>query len=495
MTFKKITETCEKDKRKVNFEYLKLSADYITPIRILQAYDPIALLESAYPESGRSRYSIIVLDEAFSLAKKGKDYFKITENETEKLDYHLDFLSLLNEYRQKSPKNDIISFYPVPVGGLGYLGYEYFEEIEDITFRKEYEDNEYDCCFVFGRNFMIFDHYKDEIVLCSVSYEGEILNLSAELEKVQYRINNGLDNDDFFSTNDKPSLFKNIEIFDEEDKDTFKRNVLFLKEEIENGNLIQCVISRSKIIKTDIDTRFFYRELRRENPSPYMFYLKCGGITIFGTSPEIMVKTEGKKITLRPIAGTRKRGKNNGEDNYLENDLLSDPKERAEHLMLVDLARNDLGRISAKGSVKVSEYMSVEKYASVMHIVSNVESEFDDGFDSYSAIKACFPAGTVSGAPKIQAIKTIEKLENVRRGPYAGLVGYFTAGGDFDSCIVIRSAFCKNGFIRLQAGAGIVSDSDPEREYQETENKLASLVKIFNIEKNLNFVSSQKGGN
>ncbi|MFW6262828.1 MAG: anthranilate synthase component I family protein [Thermotogota bacterium] len=462
------------NKRDAAMKYLKLPAEFTTPVKILQHCNPIALMESAYPSSGKSRFSIIVLDEAFSVVKKENQYYKIQNEVHEKLEGFSEFIDVLKHYRKKAPKDDVPEHYPIPVGGLGYLGYEYFNEIEAIQFQKEFHDCEYDCHFVFGRSFLVFDHFKDEMILSVVSYSGEDICLEELLEKKLKEIEEAPS-----SVADHSCCKDDIVIVEDNKKEAFKENVRRIKREIVEGNLIQCVISRSKIIKTSTDPKVFYRELRRENPSPYMFYLRLGKLILFGASPEIMVTVKGNKIVSRPIAGTRKRGTDDFEDALLEKELLSDPKERAEHLMLVDLARNDLGKVSKKNSVRVTEYMSVEKYASVMHICSNVESELEKNEDSFSAIKATFPAGTVSGAPKIQAIKTIEELEELRRGPYAGLVGYFKSNGDFDSCIVIRSAICNNGSIRLQAGAGIVYDSDPEREYQETEQKLASLLKVF----------------
>lgn len=463
-----------KNESEAKIKYLKLPAEFTTPVKILHQCNPVALMESAYPSSGKSRFSMIVLEEAFSVVKKEKEYYKIQNSVQQKLEDFTAFLDVVNHYREKAPNEKVTQDYPIPTGGLGYLGYEYFNEIEEVPFKKPCHDTEYDCHFIFGRSFLVFDHFKDEMIISVVSYSGEDINLEKTLEKVMSNIEEPTNS----TVASSPSK-EDIEILEDNKKEIFMEKVRHIKREIIEGNLIQCVISRSKIIKTTIDPRVFYRELRRENPSPYMFYLHLGKLVLFGASPEIMVTVKGRKIVSRPIAGTRRRGVDDFEDSLLERELLSDPKERAEHLMLVDLARNDLGKVSKKNSVRVTEYMTVEKYASVMHIVSNVESELENHEDSFSAIKATFPAGTVSGAPKIQAVKTIEELEDNRRGPYAGLVGYFKSNGDFDSCIVIRSAICHNGSIRLQAGAGIVYDSDPEKEFYETEQKMASLLKVF----------------
>jgi anthranilate synthase component 1 len=220
-----------------------------------------------------------------------------------------------------------------------------------------------------------------------------------------------------------------------------------------------------------------YRALRRLNPSPFLFFLDLGGFSIVGSSPEILVRVRGNTVTIRPIAGTRPRGKTPAEDDALAAELLADPKERAEHLMLLDLGRNDVGRVAKVGSVRVTEEFQIERYSHVMHIVSNVEGELDPSHDALSALIAGFPAGTVSGAPKVRAMEIIDELEPERRGIYAGAVGYFGANGDMDTCIALRTAVVKDGVMYVQAGGGVVADSDPESEYQETRNKARALIR------------------
>jgi anthranilate synthase component 1 len=224
-----------------------------------------------------------------------------------------------------------------------------------------------------------------------------------------------------------------------------------------------------------------YRALRLINPSPYMYFLRCGDATVVGASPEVMVRLEGDRIDLRPIAGTRKRGNTEDEDRMLEQELLADPKERAEHIMLVDLGRNDVGRVSEMGSVAVSELMVIERYSHVMHIVSNVRGRLEPGKDAYDVIRACFPAGTVSGAPKIRAMAIIDELEPTRRGPYAGAVGYFGFSGNMDTCITIRTLVIKDGAAYIQAGGGVVADSVPALEYQETVNKAKAMLRAVEM--------------
>ncbi len=250
---------------------------------------------------------------------------------------------------------------------------------------------------------------------------------------------------------------------------------------IREGDIIQAVLSQRLETGFEGDPFELYRALRIVNPSPYLFFLQLGDLTLVGASPEVHVKARGREVTIRPIAGTRPRGKTADEDLALERDLLADEKEKAEHLMLVDLARNDIGRVCEPGSVRVSEFQAVERYSHVMHIVSNVQGRLAAGRTVFDLIAATFPAGTVSGAPKIRAMEIIDELEPTRRGPYAGLVGYFDYTGNFDSCITIRTALVKDGRITLQVGAGIVADSQPEQEYEETLNKARALLTALTV--------------
>ncbi|MFQ5893505.1 MAG: anthranilate synthase component I family protein, partial [Nitrospinota bacterium] len=256
----------------------------------------------------------------------------------------------------------------------------------------------------------------------------------------------------------------------------FLRAVERAKEYIAAGDCIQTVLSQR--LATDIRAHPFniYRALRTINPSPYMYYLELGGVTIVGSSPEVLVRQEGERLILRPLAGTRPRGRTEEEDAALVAELLADPKERAEHIMLVDLGRNDLGRVSLLGSVEVDELMVIEKYSHVIHIVSNVVGTIRPECTSYDVLRACFPAGTVSGAPKIRAMEIVEELEPTKRGPYAGAIGYFSFSGNMETCITIRTLVIQNHKAYLQVGAGIVADSVPEREFTETMDKARALL-------------------
>jgi anthranilate synthase component 1 len=264
------------------------------------------------------------------------------------------------------------------------------------------------------------------------------------------------------------------------------------KEYIAAGDIIQVVPSQRFEAPLSVHPFNLYRSLRTINPSPYMFYVRLGEMTLVGASPETMVRVEGREITLRPIAGTRPRGHSEAEDLALERELLADPKEIAEHVMLVDLGRNDVGRVATIGSVKVTELMTVERYSHVMHIVSNVVGELQQGYDAFDAFRATFPQGTVSGAPKIRAMEIIDELETVRRGVYAGAVGYFSYTGNTDTAIALRTLVVKNDRVYIQAGGGVVADSDPGAEFDESINKARAMIRALGAARE--FEAAARGG-
>jgi anthranilate synthase component 1 len=252
-------------------------------------------------------------------------------------------------------------------------------------------------------------------------------------------------------------------------------------EYIRAGDIFQVVLSQRLALEIHSDPLEIYRTLRVVNPSPFMFFLRTPAVTLVGSSPEIMCRVVDGRVTVRPLAGTRRRGATEEEDRRLAEELLADPKERAEHVMLVDLGRNDVGRVAKYGTVEVADVMVIERYSHVMHITSNVSAQLADGRDAFDALRACLPAGTVSGAPKVRAMEIIDELEPHRRGPYAGAVGYFDYGGNMDTCIALRTLVVQGNKAYVQAGAGIVADSVPESEYQETLNKAQGLLKAIEI--------------
>jgi anthranilate synthase component 1 len=351
---------------------------------------------------------------------------------------------------------------PFSGGMVGYLGYDAIEYFEEKVRRGSKESQHFpDMYFILPRHLVCVDHLNSQTLLIS---HGKISDLRDALSKpvdgdgLDMKVGGGV-------PNTSPQEFEGM--------------VQSAKEHILDGDIFQAVLSR----RTDFDFRGdpleMYRALRALNPSPYLFYLDFEKVKIIGSSPEMLVRLEGNKLTTRPLAGTRPRSPDPEEDEKLKIEMLLDEKERAEHLMLVDLHRNDMGRVSKFGTVKVTELMSAEKYSHVQHIVSNVESELREDCDGFDALRSCFPAGTVTGAPKVRAMEIIGELEKDARGPYAGAVGFFDFNGNIDFAIAIRSITATGDRASVQAGAGIVADSVPEREYAETEHKMGATLQAL----------------
>ncbi len=374
-------------------------------------------------------------------------------------------------------------------GAVGYFSYDIVRFIEKLPDGNEDDLQLWDCIYVITDTIVAFDNINNKIKIIANAFvpdkkdADKVYSSSVEkIKSIKNRLRNPLPDKKLYNrhgTDDdnKTDLSSNF------DKEAYKEAVAKTKKYIEAGDIIQSVISQRWNTRLTVDPFDLYRCLRVLNPSPYMFYLKFDDQILAGSSPEVMVRVEEGRIESRPIAGTRPRGRTPDEDMHLSEDLLSDPKERAEHIMLVDLARNDLGKVAQVGSVVVDEFMTIERYSHVMHIVSNVVARLDTGKDSFDVIKATVPAGTLSGAPKIRAMEIIDEMENTRRGAYGGTVGYFSFSSNMDSCIVIRTFVIKNGRIYIQSGAGIVADSDPESEYNETVNKIKALVKAVEMAK------------
>ncbi|MDH3348028.1 MAG: anthranilate synthase component I [Desulfobulbaceae bacterium] len=368
-------------------------------------------------------------------------------------------------------------------GAVGYLGYDMVRHVEDIPDRHSSLGLP-DSSFMIPRMVLVYDAVRQCVtVVCNVKI-GPDVDAVKEYELATKRI------DELITLIRKP-LPKDFavhasgcaphEFKSNMDETSFSAMVERAKEYILSGDIIQVVVSQRFQTTTSLDPFTLYRALRHINPSPYLFFLRQGDVVLIGSSPEILVRVEDGEIELRPIAGTRKRGCSEAEDLALEKELLADPKERAEHLMLVDLGRNDVGRVAANGTVTVKDLLVVERYSHVMHIVSGVEGKLREGKDQFDVFKACFPAGTVSGAAKIRAMEVIDELEVQKRGPYAGAVGYFGFSGNMDFCITIRTFVMKGPDLWVQAGAGIVSDSVPQKEYEETINKAMGLRRAVEL--------------
>lgn len=368
-------------------------------------------------------------------------------------------------------------------GAVGFLGYDMVRFMEKIPDRHPPLDFP-DSSFMVPGIVLIHDSVQQNLtIVCNVWKSSEVdaeqlyLQACQRIEQVIDRLKGPIPQS--FVSQEQPVAEHRFT--SNMDEASFATMVERAQEYILAGDIIQVVLSQRFHAETTLSPFTLYRALRHINPSPYLFYLRQGDLVLIGSSPEILVRLEDNKIELRPIAGTRKRGGTPEEDLALEKELLADPKERAEHLMLVDLGRNDVGRVAENGTVEVRDLLVIERYSHVMHIVSGVHGKLQAGLDQFDVMDACFPAGTVSGAPKIRAMEIIDELEVSRRGPYAGAVGYFGFSGNMDFCITIRTFITQGNDLWIQAGAGIVADSDPKTEYEETINKAMGLRRAVEL--------------
>jgi anthranilate synthase component I len=481
--------------------YREILADTETPVSaaLKLGGSPSFLLESMVGGEKWARYSFL-----------GSRPSRVIKGRGNKVEIR-DAKTGIQRHESESPfeivKREIASYNPVEVPGLprfygglvGYIGYDMVRFFENIPSGKKPGIRLPDMFLMSTDTVMIFDNLKGKIKVVSNAYldskspeqayrdaEEQIETIIANLKKARpakKRKRGGKDRDLSFATLKHSERHLSFSGYESSfaGKEAFEEAVMQCKEYILAGDIIQAVLSQRFERETGIDPFNIYRALRVINPSPYMYYIDMGDAQLVGSSPEILVRLEGEKILLRPIAGTRERGETEEEDLALEAELKKDPKEIAEHIMLVDLGRNDVGRVAETGSVKVTELMAVERYSHVMHLVSNVEGVLKKGFDAFDVLGACFPAGTVTGAPKVRAMEIIEELEPIRRGPYAGAVGYLSYSGNMDTCITIRTLIIKGKKVYVQAGAGIVADSVPEKEYVETVNKAMGMMKAVDM--------------
>jgi anthranilate synthase component 1 len=364
---------------------------------------------------------------------------------------------------------------------VGYLGYEVASRFEELPSPAADPLGLPEALFMFVDTMLVFDHVSHKIkVLSHAHLDGDI---DAEYQKAVNKIENLADRlSQPLKLNHyvkSPTPHRNNALSSNFSKAEFEASVDKIKRYITAGEAIQVVLSQRLAQYVDVAPFEIYRALRSLNPSPYMFFLDFNDFHIIGASPEILVRVEDDIVMTRPLAGTRQRGKDLAEDIMLEQELRNDEKEHAEHIMLVDLGRNDIGRVSEPGTVEVSDLMNVERYSHVMHLVTHVQGKLRQDLNTFDALQACFPAGTVSGAPKIRAMEIIAELEPEKRGPYAGAVGYFSFSGNMDMAIAIRTMIASKGTAYVQAGCGIVYDSIPEREYQETMSKAQALLKAI----------------
>ncbi|RKP57394.1 anthranilate synthase component I [Cohnella endophytica] len=468
----------------------KLLADTETPIRVFQhlSKDKYAfLLESVEGGVNWARYSFIGTDPFLVLRLKKQE---LTLEQNGKVESHrtTEPLQLLREKLRSYRSPALPELPPFTGGAIGFFGYDLLQYYEKKVPPHKTDDlNMDDMQFMFCDQVIVFDHFKQHVLVIGNVHVPEGASDSA-IESAYKETLNAIDNTirriqqpiPIQPSRGAPPQDPELgDIKSNLTKQQFIDNANQAKEYIRAGDIFQVVLSQRFHIETDVDPLHVYRVLRTMNPSPYMYVLKLDDEVIVGTSPELLVKVDNGKVENRPIAGTRPRGKTPEEDLAMEEELLADEKERAEHVMLVDLGRNDIGRVSTFGSVKCDSYMEVERYSHVMHIVSNVTGQLRPDKDFYDAFLSCLPAGTVSGAPKLRAMEIIAELENEARGAYAGAIGYLGFSGSLNTCITIRTIIFKHGKAFVQAGAGIVWDSVPESEYEETVNKAKGMLKAI----------------
>lgn len=461
--------------------YKEIMADMETPVTAFLKIDTgkhSFLLESVEGGEKWGRYSFLGSNPSIIFKCKG-NRVTVTRDTASETFESPDPLSVIKELMSRYRPVQLPEL-PIFFGGaVGFLSYDMVRFFEDIGSRAADTLKIDDAVFMITDTLLIFDNLKHRIKVVSNAHidgeaESAYKDAVARIEAIIERLKGAL------PSMDSEGRGK-AEITPEMTKEAYLEMIRKAKEYIKAGDIIQVVPSQRFRAELTAAPFNIYRALKLINPSPYMYYLKLDDLTIIGTSPEILVRVEGDDVDVRPIAGTRRRGKSEEEDRALENELLADPKERAEHIMLVDLGRNDIGRVSEVGSVQVTELMTVERYSHVMHIVSNVRGKLKAGVDSFDVLRATFPAGTVSGAPKVRAMEIIEELEPSRRGPYAGCLGYFGFSGNMDMCITIRTMVIKDNHIYMQAGGGVVADSDPDAEYQETVNKASALFRAVEM--------------
>jgi anthranilate synthase component 1 len=483
--------------------FTRLVADLETPVsaflKLGDGKDNAFLLESVQGGETRGRYSIIGLKPDLiwrcrdGVAEINRNALTQTGSFTAESAKPLASLRALTKETQAAIPSGLP---PMATGLFGYLGYDMARQVENLPNPPPDTLGLPDAILLRPTITAIFDSVKDEIIVITPVWIDKSVDAKAAYARATARLDEAVAALEAPAPHPAPvpaNLPTGVPVESNMTKDEYFAVVARAKEYIMAGDVFQVVPSQRFRRPFTLPPFSLYRALRRLNPSPYLYYLSMPGFQIVGSSPEVLVRLRDGKVTIRPIAGTRWRGKTPEEDKALAEDLMSDPKERAEHLMLIDLGRNDVGRIAKTGAVKVTDSFFIERYSHVMHLVSNVEGEIRDGLDAVDALAAGLPAGTLTGAPKIRAMEIIDEFEKEKRGAaYAGAVGYFAADGSMDTCIVLRTALVKDGIMYVQAGGGVVADSVPEAEYQETINKSKALLAA--AEEAVRFASAAKKG-
>ncbi len=473
------------DEGRPQIVWASLVADLETPVsamlKLAGGKDHSFLLESVEGGAVRGRYSIIgtkpdliwrcngAQAEVNRRARVDTQSFEpMPQSSLESL------RSILKESRIELPKQ----LPPMAAGLFGFMTYDMVRQMERLPDTNAKTINTPDAVFIRPSLMAIFDNIEDRVTIVTPVWPDAGIDAASAFDLACERLNNAITDFDRGISHYEPPVVQDIQGPQSNvSRADYHAMVRQAKDYILAGDIFQVVPSQRFRLPFKLPPFSLYRTLRRLNPSPFLFFLDLGSFALVGSSPEILVRLRDQRVTIRPLAGTRRRGKSPEEDARLAEEMLADPKEIAEHIMLLDLGRNDVGRVAEIGTVEVTSKMAVEYYSHVMHIVSNVEGRIRPEFDALDALIAGFPAGTVSGAPKIRAMEIIDELETERRGFYAGTVGYFSADGNMDTCIALRTALVKDGEMIVQAGGGVVADSDPEAEYQESLNKAQALIR------------------
>jgi anthranilate synthase component I len=460
----------------------EIVADLLTPVsaflKIAEHSDYAFLLESVEGGEHVGRYSFLGKDPFLILrSHQGKT---IIDRAGQTSESEKPFIATLRELMASFHSPFVPGLPRFTGGAVGYLGYDAAAWFEPVTLQPTLEPED-EGGFMLFDTVLAFDHVRHRILIIAnarITGDEDLESLyqfaCAKIEFVERELERPLSKPPCPDTSP-------IEVTSNVSREQFEQMVRTAKEYIAAGDIYQVVVSQRFETKVGADPFTVYRALRHVNPSPYMYFIRMGDRSIVGSSPEMLVRVEGHRVETHPIAGTRPRGRNEEEDQRLGDELKRNEKERAEHVMLVDLGRNDIGRVSAYGTVKVPTYMVLERYSHVMHLVSIVEGRLAEDYDRLDALASCFPAGTVSGAPKVRAMEIIAELENRRRGVYAGAVGYLDFAGNLDFCITIRTVLIEHGRAFVQAGAGIVADSNPAAEYEETRDKARGVIRALEL--------------
>ncbi|HEV8058807.1 MAG TPA: anthranilate synthase component I [Gemmataceae bacterium] len=475
--------------------YRQLIGDTLTPVSAfckIQEGDWSFLFESVIGGERMGRYSFVGSAPFLRFQARGKCVRLHTrlpkgERASERVEElkHDDPLKLLEEKLAAYRTPPVAGLPRFTGGAVGYAGYDAIRYVEHLPNPPPDDRHLPDLCFAFYDRMVIFDHITKTVPVIAHAHinqndlEGSYRKACLEVDRLVERLQQGVA--DLQLTDIAPLGESRLPFTSNFRPGEYEAAVVKAKEYIKAGDIFQVVLSQRLQAETRARPFDIYRTLRVVNPSPFMFYLRTDTHCLIGASPEIMCRVEGDKVEIRPLAGTRRRGKTEAEDNALAAELLADAKERAEHIMLVDLGRNDVGRVARYGTVELSEVMTIERYSHVMHICSTVTGRLQPGKTAFDALRACLPAGTLSGAPKVRAMEIIDELEPHRRGPYGGAVGYIDFGGNMDTCIALRTMVLKGQTAYFQAGAGIVADSVPEQEREETLNKAMVLLRALEI--------------